>query len=151
MEATRSLQEALTIRKDNIKICHPDGQLTIEIDIQLANSDNNLGILKRQALSLDEAAALNEKFMAIKRKYPQDQKAFLLALSHHNQGQTRLAQDRKGEALTHFRESTFLVLYYSDSEMLVRKAKFLYTLGSLEMKTGDVESAETSLLGALSI
>jgi len=150
-EATRSLQEALTIREDNVKMCHPNGQLPIEIDIQLANSYNNLGILKRQALSLDEAAALNEQSMAIKRKYPKDQMAFLLALSHHNQGQTRLTQNRIGDALTHFRDSVSLMSYYSNSEMLVRKAKFLYTLGSLEMKIGDVESAETSLLNALNI
>jgi tetratricopeptide (TPR) repeat protein len=149
-EATTSLQEALTIREKHVYQCYPAGQLPMEVDIQLANAYNNLGIVKRQANLLDAAAILNEQSTAIKKKYPQDQMAFLLALSQHNQGQVRLAQGRTEEALTLLRESVTLISH-TDSEMQVRKAKFLYSLGTLEMKLGDVRSAESSLLNALSI
>lgn len=144
--AIECLETALRIRQKHSKVVHKDTNLPLEDDIQLANSLSNLAVVKKQSGDYAEAALLQEQCLSIKKKYPLDQMAFLLALSYDNLGRIKELQSEFEAAYALFKQGySLLKIHSKEVGTHHRMAQFTCSLARMEAKLGLEKEAEDHL------
>ncbi|KAM0431327.1 hypothetical protein ACHAPT_005301 [Fusarium lateritium] len=149
-EAIKSLELALHIREENLRLDYKLAEPPLYIDIQLANAYSNLGIAAKQMGDFDRAAQLHERTIAIKERRRDHCAGFLLALSLHNMGKLRRLQGDMEEAARLFGEcNSEMSIYKDDEEMKARQAVWLCSLAEAEARLGRVEDAQVHFTESL--
>lgn len=142
-EAVESLELALKIRQENLRIDYNFKEPPVHIDIQLANAFSNLGIAAKQVGDFEKAAQLHQKAIEIKERRRDACAGFLLAISLYNMGKLNRLQGDMEEAVRLFGECNKEMSIYKESEeMKARQAVWLCSLAEAEASLGHAKDAE---------
>ncbi|KAM6511331.1 hypothetical protein FALCPG4_016335 [Fusarium falciforme] len=142
-EAVESLELALKIRQENLRIDYKLTEPPLHIDIQLANAFSNLGIAAKQVGHFEKAAQLHQKAIEIKERRRGPCAGFLLAISLFNMGKLRRLQGDIEEAVRLFGEcNKEMSIYKENEEMRARQAVWLCSLAEAEASLGHAKDAE---------
>lgn len=149
-QAHKALRRALKIRQTNLEEEYRGKDAPMDVQIQLSNAYSNLGIAAKQMRQYDKAAELHYSSIDIKRRYPEFSAGFLLALSFHNLGKVRRLQGNIEEAAGLFRQAV-QEMQHEKSDSQDRKGVFLCSLGDIEERLGNVDSARAYLVESLDV
>ncbi|UPK99706.1 hypothetical protein LCI18_010641 [Fusarium solani-melongenae] len=142
-EAVKSLELALHIYEENIRVDCKDTEPPLHINTQLANAYNNLGSAAKLMGDLGEAARLYQKAIEIEERRRDHCAGFLPALSLHDVGKLHHLQRYIEEAAKFFSEcNSEMSIYEDDQEMKAWQAVWLYSLAKTEANISRLKDAE---------